>query len=97
MTPEEIQNLVLSASKQLDDIDVSKAKEIGKARSAQEYSFIVYHDKAPLTRISQLGEDITIVDMYDGCFNVIFYIRTHIPFKDIKIYMDRYEDILINK
>ena len=97
LTPKEIQSLVFGSSKQLDDLDIGKAKEIGKGRSAQEYSFTVYHDQAPLTPNTRLGEDITIVDMYDGRYNVIFYIRTHVSFKDIKNYMDNYEDILIDK
>ena len=97
MTTEEIQSLVFGSSKQLDDLDIGKAKEIGKGRSAQEYSFTVYNDQAPLTPNTHLGEDITIVDMYDGRYNVIFYIRTHVSFKDIKNYMDNYEDILIDK
>ena len=95
MKPEEIQKLVINVAKELDSVDVNKAKEIGKGRSAQEYSFIVYHDQAPLTPKTKSGEDITIVDMYDGCFDIIFYIRTHISFKDIKNYMDKYEDILV--
>jgi len=95
MKPEEIRKLVINVAKELDDIDVSKCKEIGRGLSSQEYTFIVYHDQAPLTPKTKSGEDITIVDMYDGCFDIIFYIRTHLSVKDIKNYLHKYEDTLI--
>ena len=90
MKPEEIQKLVVTGNR-YDSINTDKSIEIGRANDIEGFSYTIYHEKNPYVS----GENLTVIDLYDGWDNIIIYVKAPISFKEAEDYIQYFQDDLI--